>query len=116
MHAIEGTTGGPRNVDTVKFRTLRQHFGGPWMVNNGYTRELALAAAAGGEADAIAFGRAFIANPDLTHRLRHDLALAVPDRKTFYGGGAAGYTDYPACGDAPADPTPPAAGARAQPA
>lgn len=53
-------------------------------------------AVADGAADLVAFGRPFIANPDLTHRLRHDLPLADADRRTFYGGGAAGYTDYPA--------------------
>ena len=48
-----------------------------------------------GLADAIAFGRAFIANPDLVERIRQNALLNTPDRSTFYGGGAAGYTDYP---------------------
>jgi N-ethylmaleimide reductase len=75
--------------------------GSAWMANNGYTREMALTAVTAGAADLVAFGRAFIANPDLTHRLRHGLPLALPDRKTFYVGGAAGYTDYPEYADTP---------------
>ncbi|MNT91087.1 N-ethylmaleimide reductase [compost metagenome] len=46
--------------------------------------------------DLAAFGQPFIANPDLVERLEHDVALAVPDRATYYGGGAEGYTDYAA--------------------
>lgn len=49
-----------------------------------------------GTADLIAFGRAFIANPDLPKRLALGAPLNAPDKSTFYGGGAAGYTDYPA--------------------
>ncbi len=44
----------------------------------------------------MAFGRSYIANPDLVERLRAGAPLNKPDRTTFYGGGAAGYTDYPA--------------------
>jgi len=48
-----------------------------------------------GAADLVAFGKPFIANPDLGRRLREGAVLNTPDQKTFYGGGAAGYTDYP---------------------
>jgi N-ethylmaleimide reductase len=65
------------------------------MLNNGYDRALADAALAAG-ADLVAWGRAFIANPDLVRRLREGLPLAELDRQTLYGGGDAGYTDYPA--------------------
>jgi N-ethylmaleimide reductase len=65
------------------------------MVNNGYSRAMAMAAVDSGAADLVAFGKAFIANPDLGLRLKLDAPLNVPDTKTFYGGGAAGYTDYP---------------------
>jgi N-ethylmaleimide reductase len=51
---------------------------------------------ASGAADMVAFGRPFIANPDLVRRLREDAPLNAPQRETFYGGGAHGYTDYPA--------------------
>ena len=46
----------------------------------------------------MAFGRPYIANPDLVERLRQNAALNEPDKTTFYGGGAKGYTDYPALG------------------
>jgi N-ethylmaleimide reductase len=46
-------------------------------------------------ADAVAFGRKFIANPDLPERFRRGAPLNQPDRSTFYGGGEKGYTDYP---------------------
>jgi N-ethylmaleimide reductase len=64
------------------------------MVNNGYDKALADQALADG-ADLVAFGKAFIANPDLTRRLRENAPLNTGDRKTYYGGGATGYTDYP---------------------
>ncbi len=51
-------------------------------------------------ADAIAFGRLFIANPDLVERIKENRPLNAPDRSTFYGGGAHGYTDYQARGAA----------------
>jgi len=65
------------------------------MVNNGYTRAMALEAVSSGAADLVAFGKGFIANPDLGRRLREDAAWNALDVKTLYGGGAAGYTDYP---------------------
>ena len=67
-------------------------------MNNGYTREMALEAIASGRADAVAFGKPFISNPDLVARLRTDAPLAPLVRETLYGGGATGYTDYPALG------------------
>jgi len=65
------------------------------MVNNGYDKSLAEQVVAEG-ADLVAFGQAYISNPDLVERLRKNAPLNEPDRKTFYGGGAKGYTDYPA--------------------
>ncbi len=69
------------------------------MVNNGYTRDMAQQAVAGGDADLVAFGKPFIANPDLGLRLRQGAAWNVPDSKTFYSPGAAGYTDYSTLAD-----------------
>lgn len=101
IHVIEGATGGPREIDDRPFdyRKLKAAYraaGGKaaWMVNNGYDRQLADEALAAG-ADLVAFGRPFIANPDLVRRLRERAPLQVPDRATMYGGGAEGYTDYP---------------------
>jgi N-ethylmaleimide reductase len=64
------------------------------MVNNGYDQALAEKALAEG-ADLVSFGRLFIANPDLTERMRQGAELNTPDRMTFYAGGDKGYTDYP---------------------
>ncbi len=95
LHLVEGATGGARDIAPFDYAALRRLFKGAWMVNNGYDRAMALDAVASGRADLVAFGKAFIANPDLGRRLRAGAPLNEPDRTTFYGGGAAGYTDYP---------------------
>ena len=95
LHLIEGQTGGARDIAPFDYAALRSLFEGAWMVNNGYSGAMAQAAVASGAADLVAFGKAFIANPDLGHRLRTGAPLNVPDHRTFYGGGAEGYTDYP---------------------
>jgi N-ethylmaleimide reductase len=96
LHVVEGATGGSRGiVPGFDFQALRRKFRGPYMANNGYDLELALEAREKGLADLICFGRPFIANPDLVERLRSGAPLNPPDPKTFYGGGAKGYTDYP---------------------
>jgi N-ethylmaleimide reductase len=73
----------------------RRHFPGALLRNGGFTPATAQAALDEGSADAIVFGRAFIANPDLVERLRVGAALNEPDPKTYYCPGATGYTDYP---------------------
>jgi len=102
IHVIEGATGGPREVegrpfDYAAFKAAYRDAGGraAWIVNNGYTRDMALQAVASGHADMVAFGRDFISNPDLVERLRQGAPLNAWQRETFYGGGAEGYTDYP---------------------
>jgi N-ethylmaleimide reductase len=104
LHFIEGQTGGARDYvqgeqpfDYAALRTAYRGAGGQgaWMVNNGYDKALAEQSLADG-ADLVAFGKLFIANPDLVQRLRRGAAFNTPDRSTFYGGGARGYTDYPA--------------------
>jgi N-ethylmaleimide reductase len=72
---------------------------GGWIVNNGYARSMAQDAVAAGRAAAVAFGKAFSANPDLVERQRRDAPLAEAKRATFYGGGAEGYTDDTALAD-----------------
>jgi len=74
---------------------LRQVFRGPLVLNGGYDRAAADAAIASGAADLVAFGTAFLANPDLPARLAAGARLNAPDPATFYGGDARGYTDYP---------------------
>ena len=81
-------------VDVAAFS--RAHYPGVLMVAGGYTARSAEAAIDAGAADLIGFGRPYIANPDLAYRLQHGLALAEPQRASFYTEGAAGYADYPA--------------------
>lgn len=75
---------------------LKQQFGGSYIANEEFTRETAEQVLQTGEADAVAFGKAFIANPDLVRRLALNAPLNPPDTTTFYGDGPRGYTDYPA--------------------
>jgi len=96
VHVIEGSTGGPRDNLPFDYGALRSRFRNTWIVNNGYTGEMAEDAVASGRADMVAFGRPFISNPDLVERLRRKAPLAELNRATLYGGGAEGYTDYPA--------------------
>ncbi|MDM0072222.1 alkene reductase [Variovorax sp. J31P207] len=102
IHVIEGATGGPRELDDRPFdyEALKAAYRaaggkGAWMVNNGYDKPLAEEALKEGD-DLVAFGRPFISNPDLVRRLREGAPLNPWDKNTFYGGGEAGYTDYPA--------------------
>lgn len=74
---------------------FRKFFKGAFISAGGYTPETARAAVAGGRADAIAFGRYYISNPDLAERIRTGNALTPYNRATFYGGAEKGYTDYP---------------------
>ncbi|WP_291012282.1 alkene reductase [Hydrogenophaga sp.] len=102
VHVIEGATGGPRELpdrpfDYTAAKAAYRAAGGQgaWMVNNGY--DLALAnQALSADADLVAFGKPFIANPDLVARLKAGGPFNEPDKTTFYGGGEKGYTDYPA--------------------
>jgi len=101
LHFIEPRSSGAgraevnwQNVPSamVLFRPIWR---GVLIAAGGFTGETAEAAIAQGHADAIAFGRIFISNPDLPRRLRHGFPLTPYNRATFYGGEAAGYTDYP---------------------
>ncbi|HEY4204822.1 MAG TPA: alkene reductase [Xanthobacteraceae bacterium] len=96
IHVIEGATGGPRDIAPFDYASLRKRFSGTYIANNGYNLELANKVLAANEADLIAFGKPFISNPDLVERLKSGAPLNEPDKATFYGGGAKGYTDYPA--------------------
>jgi 2,4-dienoyl-CoA reductase-like NADH-dependent reductase (Old Yellow Enzyme family) len=74
---------------------LKQAFGGPYIANEKFIKATAEHVLEAGEADAVAFGVLFIANPDLPRRLAIGAALNTPDPNTFYATGPAGYTDYP---------------------
>ena len=75
---------------------LKQQFGGVFIANEAFSQASAEAAIAAGAADAVAWGKQFIANPDLPRRFREGAALNEPQPQTFYGKGPEGYTDYPA--------------------
>ena len=105
VHIVEGATGGARDFqqgakpfdyDALKAAYRDAGGTGAWMGNNGYDKALAEKAVADGHADLVAFGKLFIANPDLVRRLREGLPLNTPDSSTFYGGTEKGYIDYPA--------------------
>ena len=83
-------------MDSADNASLFRHlFDGPVITAGGYTTETGAAAVETGLADAVAFGRMFIANPDLPERMRMGAAMNAFDRSTAYGGDAHGYTDYP---------------------
>ena len=100
VHVVEGATGGPRDIAPFDYAALRRVIGAPWMVNNGYTRQMALDVVDSGGADLVAFGKAFIANPDLGRRLREDAPMNALNTALLYGGGPEGYTDYPTLDEA----------------
>ncbi|MGK5683979.1 N-ethylmaleimide reductase [Actinoplanes sp. URMC 104] len=96
LHLSEPDWAGGPVLDEDYRKQLRAAHPGPIVAAGNYTAEKATSLLQAGLIDAAAFGRAFIANPDLPRRLRESLPLNAPDQATFYGGGSAGYTDYPA--------------------
>jgi N-ethylmaleimide reductase len=98
LHVIEALPGHPmaRKPGTEPIApALRGIFNGAFILNGGYTQETAEEALANNEADLIAFGVPFIANPDLVERFEQGAALNQPDFATFYVPGDKGYIDYP---------------------
>ncbi|XP_048490985.1 artemisinic aldehyde Delta(11(13)) reductase isoform X2 [Beta vulgaris subsp. vulgaris] len=87
-------------ADAQLLRKLKDAFEGSFVSSGGYTKELGMDAIAQGEADLVAFGRLFISNPDLVHRLKVNAPLNKYDRTTFYTHDPVlGYTDYPFLGE-----------------
>ncbi|MCX8496433.1 MAG: alkene reductase [Akkermansiaceae bacterium] len=82
--------------------SLKESFGGVYIANEGFTADSAREAIAAGKADAVAFGKSAIANPDLVARFRKGVPLNEPDPSTFYGDGPVGYSDYPLVDEASA--------------
>ncbi|RZI44713.1 alkene reductase [Herbaspirillum sp. HC18] len=100
IHFVEGATGGPRNLAGFDFDWARKTFKGTYIANNGYDREMAIDAVESDRADAISFGRPYIANPDLLQRLKAGAPFNAVNPKTLYVPGPTGYTDYPAMEEA----------------
>ena len=96
LHVIEGETGYSRDIAPFDYASLRKRFHGTYIANNGYDLKMANEALAKNNADLIAFGRLFISNPDLVERLKTGAGFNPLVKETLYGGGAKGYTDYPA--------------------
>ncbi|MHB8348702.1 MAG: alkene reductase [Acidiferrobacterales bacterium] len=93
VHVLEGDM--MTSVSALDYRALRWKFSGSYIANNGYDLVRAQTAVRSGAADLVAFGIPFLANPDLVRRYRENLPLNEAEPSTFYGGGEAGYTDYP---------------------
>ena len=96
VHLLDHSAMGAPPVPPELKATLRACFNGPLILAGGFDGASAEAALAANQADLIAFGRPFLANPDLVARLRSNAALNAPDMSTFYTPGEKGYTDYPA--------------------
>lgn len=86
-------------MEAVASKKLRPIYKGTIIAAGGFNRDSAEAILQSGDADLVAFGRAYVSNPDLVRRLRDGLLLTKPDRGTFYTGGIKGYIDYPAYED-----------------
>ncbi len=93
LHVLEGDMlSESKNID---YQQIKDRFNGNYMANCGYTQAIAEAAISNKNADVIAFGSLYIANPDLVERFAIAAELNTPDQATFYGGDSHGYTDYP---------------------
>ena len=96
VHLLDHSAMGAPAVPAELKAKVRKAFGGRLILAGGYDAASAEAALADRRADLIAFGRPFLANPDLPERFRQGATLNQPDMATFYTPGAKGYTDYPA--------------------
>jgi len=97
LHIVEPGPGDPVAAgETPDIRFFRKVWRGPLIANKGYDLERANAVLRDGTADLVSFAALYLANPDLDERFRRGGPFNPPDRKTFYGGAAKGYTDYPA--------------------
>ncbi|MEM9596297.1 MAG: nuclear transport factor 2 family protein [Acidobacteriota bacterium] len=100
LHIVDGLAFGFHGLgEPITLSDVREVYGGTLMGNSGYDLELANKTLENGRAELVAFGRAFIANPDLVERLRNGWPLAESDMDFWYAGGAKGYTDYPSYAD-----------------
>lgn len=100
LHLIEPRIAGniedeSKNPAPVASQLIRKHYAGTIIAAGGFDAQSAEAILQAGDADLVAFGRHFIANPDLPERIRNNWALNAYDRPSFFGGTEVGYTDYP---------------------
>jgi len=95
LHLVDHSSMGAPEVPAGLKAGLREAFGGAFILSGGYDRARADADLAAGQGDLVAFGRPYLANPDLVTRLRAGADLNAPDFNTFYTPGPEGYTDYP---------------------
>lgn len=102
VHLVDHESMGSPAVDPAIVTAIREKFTGTLILSGGYNAERAEADLASGKADLIAFGRPFIANPDLVERMKTGSELSDPDPSTFYTPGEKGYTDYPVMEEAKA--------------
>lgn len=96
VHVLDHSAMGAPAVPAAIKATLRAAFDGPFILAGGFDHRGAEQVLVDGQADLVAFGRPFLANPDLVARMKVDAPLNAPDMDTFYTPGAKGYTDYPA--------------------
>jgi N-ethylmaleimide reductase len=95
VHLVDHSSMGAPPVDPRTIARIRKVFRGTLVLSGGYTGERAEADIASGRADLVAFGQAFLANPDLPQRILGGASLQEPDPDTFYTADEKGYTDYP---------------------
>jgi N-ethylmaleimide reductase len=96
LHVVETFPGEDQSDDDkAVIVALREAWNGQYIANGDYDAKSGAAAIKEGKVDAIAYGRPFLANPDLPARFRQNAPLNEPDQETFYGGDEHGYTDYP---------------------
>ena len=95
LHVLDHSAMGTPPVPAELKQKLRDSFNGPFILAGGFDQASAKKALAENRADLIAFGRPFLANPDLVKRFQSGAALNAPDMATFYTADAKGYTDYP---------------------
>ncbi|MEO0613473.1 MAG: hypothetical protein AAFY83_09180, partial [Pseudomonadota bacterium] len=100
LHVVEKFPGSQPDAEEEKMlKEMREHYKGFYIANGDYSAREGAEAVASGYADAVAYGRAYIANPDLPKRFAVGAQLTTPNEKTFYGGDETGYTDYPFLSD-----------------
>ena len=99
LHLLDHSAMGAPAVPATLKAQLRASFKGPFILAGGFDGDSAEQALAQQQTDLIAFGRPFLANPDLVERMRRKAPMNPPDMSTFYTPGAKGYTDYPTLAD-----------------